>query len=76
MSFANDFFSNKRMPKIEMTSFIALLPKATNPQCLRDFRPICLVGSLYLIVSKLLFNRVKKLVGKVDFFSTFFFCSR
>lgn len=30
-------------------SFIALVPKKPNPQDHNDFRPICLVGSVYCV---------------------------
>ncbi|KHN47625.1 hypothetical protein glysoja_036477, partial [Glycine soja] len=55
-------------------SFIALIPKVSDPQGLSDYRPISLIGCVYKIVSKLLAKRLKKaikqkhcLVFKVDY---------
>lgn len=47
MGFINDFYNNKRMPKVVTASFIVLISKASNPQFLEEFSPICLVGYLY-----------------------------
>jgi hypothetical protein len=41
------------------------VPKKDHPQDLFDFRPICLIGSLYKILSKLLANRLKRVLGKL-----------
>ena len=43
-----------------------LIPKKVGARDLRDFRPISLVGSLYKWLAKVLANRLKKVVGKVD----------
>ncbi|MCI03330.1 LINE-1 reverse transcriptase like, partial [Trifolium medium] len=41
------------------------MPKKDHPQVLSDYRPICLVSSLYKIVAKVLAARLKKVLGKV-----------
>jgi hypothetical protein len=41
------------------------VPKKDHPQDLFDYRPICLIGSLYKILSKLLANRLKRVLGKL-----------
>lgn len=46
-------------------SFVTLIPKVADPICLCDFRPISLIGSYYKILSKLLAERLKKVVGKI-----------
>ncbi|MCI07590.1 LINE-1 reverse transcriptase like, partial [Trifolium medium] len=46
-------------------SFLTLIPKKDHPQALSDYRPICLVSSLYKILSKVLAARLKKVLGKV-----------
>lgn len=46
-------------------TFISLIPKIDSPQRLNDFRPISLVGSIYKILSKVLANRLKTVLGKV-----------
>jgi hypothetical protein len=53
--------------------FIALIPKIDSLQCLNDFRLISLVGSLYKILTKLLANRLRLVIGSLisDTQSTF-----
>jgi hypothetical protein len=46
-------------------TFVALIPKIDSPQCLNDFRPISLVGSIYKILAKVLANRLKIVIGTV-----------
>ncbi|XP_071729107.1 uncharacterized protein [Rutidosis leptorrhynchoides] len=43
-------------------SFITLIPKKPNVITLNDFRPISLLGSYYKIVSKILANRIRKVI--------------
>ncbi|KAJ9558233.1 hypothetical protein OSB04_012847 [Centaurea solstitialis] len=47
------------------SSFITLIPKNTNPICLNDFRPISLVGVLYKVISKVLAERMKMVMGSI-----------
>ncbi|CAJ2631177.1 unnamed protein product [Trifolium pratense] len=65
MDFVHDFHSNAILPKAITASFLALIPKKDNPQTLYDYRPICLVGSLYKIISKVLATRLKKVLGNL-----------
>jgi len=44
--------------KINVTN-IALIPKVPNPVCVTDFRPISLCSVLYMLISKVLANRLK-----------------
>jgi hypothetical protein len=46
-------------------TFIALIPKVDIPQCLNDFRPISLVGSMYKILAKVRANRLRSVIGSV-----------
>ncbi|GKC22092.1 cysteine-rich receptor-like protein kinase [Tanacetum coccineum] len=46
-------------------SFVTLVPKVDDPLGLGDYRPISLIGSYYKIISKLLAERVKKVIGNV-----------
>jgi len=46
-------------------SFITLVPKKNNPSNLNEFRPISLVGCVYKIISKILANRIKKVLPSV-----------
>ncbi|KAF5773617.1 putative RNA-directed DNA polymerase [Helianthus annuus] len=51
------------------SSFIALIPKVNDPIGLNDFRPISLVGLVNKVISKVLANRLKKVLDKVISFS-------
>jgi len=46
-------------------SFITLVPKKDNPSDLNEFRPISLVGCVYKILSKILANRLKKVLPSI-----------
>ncbi|XP_050909583.1 uncharacterized protein LOC127123404 [Lathyrus oleraceus] len=54
-----EFHKSPRVPKAVNVSFIALIPKLDNPLSLDEFKPICLVGSVYKIFAKLLAERIK-----------------
>ncbi|KAK5802316.1 hypothetical protein PVK06_029904 [Gossypium arboreum] len=61
----SDFFTFGKLEKSINSSFIILIPKVENPTKISEFRPICLVSSLYKIVSKVLSRRLKEVVGEV-----------
>jgi hypothetical protein len=65
MVFFSEFHSNAILPKAITASFLTLIPKKDNPQALSDYRPICLISSLYKILSKVLAARLKKVLGKL-----------
>ncbi|PNX59439.1 cysteine-rich receptor-like protein kinase, partial [Trifolium pratense] len=65
MNFLHEFHSQAILPKAITASFLALIPKKDHPQVLSDYRPICLVGCLYKIVSKVLAARLKQVLGKL-----------
>ncbi|WMV44670.1 hypothetical protein MTR67_038055 [Solanum verrucosum] len=46
-------------------TFIALIPKKFGASELKDFRPISLIGSIYKIISKILTERLKKVMSKL-----------
>ncbi|KAJ9542702.1 LOW QUALITY PROTEIN: hypothetical protein OSB04_029208 [Centaurea solstitialis] len=46
-------------------SFIALVPNINDPLCLRDFRPIHLMGCISKVISKVLANRLKLVIDSV-----------
>ncbi|GAU42390.1 hypothetical protein TSUD_296880 [Trifolium subterraneum] len=60
-----EFHEKAALPKVVTASFLTLIPKKDHPQDLFDYRPICLIGSLYKILSKILANRLKKVLGKL-----------
>ncbi|KAJ0554035.1 putative RNA-directed DNA polymerase [Helianthus annuus] len=47
------------------SSFIALIPKVKDPLSLKDYRPISLVGIVNKVISKVLANRLKKVLNSV-----------
>ncbi|XP_058773250.1 uncharacterized protein LOC131647368 [Vicia villosa] len=63
--FVKDFYEKAKLTKACTSSFVTLVPKVNNPQTLNEFRPICLVGSFYKILAKLLANRLKRVIGKL-----------
>ncbi|XP_019237633.1 PREDICTED: uncharacterized protein LOC109217815 [Nicotiana attenuata] len=50
-------------------SFIIIVPKKEGAFCIRDYMPISLARSIYKIISKVLFNKLKKVL---DVFVSFF----
>ncbi|GAU51623.1 hypothetical protein TSUD_414500 [Trifolium subterraneum] len=65
LEFLNEFHDSAVLPKAITASFLTLIPKKDHPQHLSDYRPICLIGLLYKILSKLLACRLKKELGKL-----------
>jgi len=65
MNFITDFHRNGKLTKGINSTFIVLIPKVNSPEHLNDFRPISLVGSLYKILSKVLANRLRMVMGSL-----------
>ena len=59
------FHSTGYLPRGCNASFITLVPKKANPSKLNEFRPISLVGCIYKILSKVLANRLRKVLPSV-----------
>lgn len=62
VDFFKEFHRKGVLPKAFVASFITLIPKNDNPQGLGEYRPICLIGSIYKILAKVLANRIKKVL--------------
>lgn len=60
-----DFHSRAVLSKYITSSFLTLIPMVSNPLRLDDYRHICLVGSIYKIITKLLSSRIKKVLSSV-----------
>jgi mannosylglycoprotein endo-beta-mannosidase len=65
VAFFKYFHKNALLPKVFTASFFTLIPKKDHLQGLFDYRPICLIGSIYKILSKVLANRLKSILGKL-----------
>lgn len=44
---------------------LTLIPKVDDSGSLDDYKPICLIGSVYKILTKLLFNRLRLVVMRL-----------
>jgi len=62
LRFLVEFYVNGVIPKGCNASFITLIPKVADPQFLNDYRPISLIGCIYKIVSKVLANKMKRVM--------------
>jgi len=60
-----EFHRNGRLTKGVNSTFIALILKVSSPQQLNDFRPISLVGCMYMVLAKVLANRLHGVLGSV-----------
>lgn len=62
IGFLQDFYWNGKLVRGSNCSFIVLVPKKDNPQRVSDFRPISLIGCMYKVSSKVLANRLRKVI--------------
>ncbi|GKV40773.1 hypothetical protein SLEP1_g48376 [Rubroshorea leprosula] len=60
--FVVDFQRNGKLVRGSNASFIVLIPKKDNPIRIEDYRPISLIGCMYKLISKLLANRLSKVI--------------
>jgi hypothetical protein len=56
------FYDNKVDIKSLNTAYITLIPKITNPMTANDFWPISLVSMAIKVITKLIANRVQKII--------------
>lgn len=62
MGVFHEFHGSGRFKKSLNATFLALIPKKTGAVVVKDFRPISLVSGLYKILSKVLANRLSKVM--------------
>jgi hypothetical protein len=60
-----EFQTNGKFKKSLNATFVSLIPKKAGAVDIKDFRPISLIGGMYKIISKVLANRLKSVLGKV-----------
>jgi hypothetical protein len=60
-----DFYEEKISLESINSSLITLIPKCQNPTNANDFRPISLLSSVLKIITKLLANRLQKIILKL-----------
>ncbi|KAJ0917796.1 putative RNA-directed DNA polymerase [Helianthus annuus] len=60
-----EFHSKGSISRCCSSSFIALIPKIKDPTSPANFRPISLIGVVNKAISKVLVNRLKKVVGNL-----------
>ncbi|GJS89701.1 RNA-directed DNA polymerase, eukaryota, reverse transcriptase zinc-binding domain protein [Tanacetum coccineum] len=65
IAFVKEFLKTGIIPKGCNTSFIALIPKTSNPMVVSDFRPISLIGTQYKIIAKVLANRLAQVIDSI-----------
>lgn len=65
LSCVSQILSTGVMPLGLNETYICLIPKFTCPQMITEFHPISLCNVVYKIVSKVLANRMKKILPEV-----------
>jgi hypothetical protein len=61
----SEFHSRRQFEKSFNATFVSLIPKKPEVVAVKDFRPISLAGEVYKIISKVLANRFKLVLGKI-----------
>jgi hypothetical protein len=65
MSYVWAFFHNNIYLQSINGSYIVLVPKIDNPSVVGDFRPISLLNSSIKLITKILANRLQKVILRV-----------
>ncbi|CAL5191793.1 unnamed protein product [Lathyrus oleraceus] len=65
VNFVQEFYVRGVLPRSATASFLALIPKVDCPISIDEYRPICLVGCLYRLISKILAARLRLVIGKL-----------
>jgi len=65
MRFVSEFHWNGKLTKGINCTCIALISKVNSHQRLKYFRPISLMGCLYKLLSKVMANRLRSVIGSV-----------
>ncbi|XP_071727284.1 uncharacterized protein [Rutidosis leptorrhynchoides] len=65
MNALNDFWLKGELSHGCNASFITLIPMKVDPLSLNEYRPISLIGSFYKVLSKVLADRLKRVVPDI-----------
>jgi hypothetical protein len=65
MAVFSEFYRRQQLVKNLNVTFVTSVPKKADAVEMKDFRPISLVGGMYKILSKVLANRMKNVLGKI-----------
>ena len=65
MAFFDHFHRSLEFEWSLNASFLSLISKKNNALNIKDFRPISLVGSVYKLLSKVLANRLRRVLDKL-----------
>ena len=65
MAFCDHFHRSSEFERSLNASFLSLIPKKNNALNIKDFRPISLVGSVYKLLSKVLANRLRRVLDNL-----------
>jgi hypothetical protein len=65
MTVFSEFHNSCQFERSLNATFVSLIPKKADAVEIKDFRPINLVGGVYEIISKVLANRLKSVLGKI-----------
>ena len=58
-------FSNGKMPEYLNKTLISLIPKCLGAETLTQFRPISLCNIVYKIMTKIIVNRIRPIIGNL-----------
>jgi hypothetical protein len=65
MAATKRFFLDGVMPEGINDTAIVLIPKGTEPEDLKDFRPISLCNVIYKLISKCIVNRLRGILDEI-----------
>ena len=60
-----EFYVHETFERSLNSTFVVLIPKKVGASDVKDFRPISLIGSIYKIISKVLANRPREVLGSL-----------
>lgn len=63
--FCKDILCAKSIPEELNKTLVCLIPKSKHPSTVTQFRPISLCNTLYKLITKLIFTRLKPIVNKI-----------